>query len=535
MNPLLCLVALAAAAPVLAQSNAIPGTDVNIYGLHTATFSGREGPAYPNGTAGLIIGHRMGNCGSVPIPWDGVAGSTMQDQSIMIAFMLTRVDAGDGRIVQVNRNSFCKHSRVAFNLGNSICGSCQNGSFGFFHVNCYDAYGTSFNGNQYNLGPTSEIDPWLGTWEPRGSYFDIGDPGQPGFPLPADSVQSMTTSGFGSVKNRMECPEQELIQPGSFFAQNQVVVKGEPLANRANNLVTRGMSISWNGTAWTHALTASEVQSTVLDRWPGASVAMAGNGSDDGRFAVAVKVTGPVNGLWHYEYAVHNIDNARGGGSLRIAMCPTARVENIGFRDPDQNGANDWSSSRTATSLEFTAPLDNPMNWNHIYNFWFDCDAAPGSGDVHIDAARLGAGAITVDIATTVPVLLGTEYLGDGCGAPTEPAIYANGAPSSPNPGYAIIAQLDPFAVGVLGFSSTDVNLPLGNGCTAYIDSQLLATAALFADGAGMAGFSLAIPPGLVPIDFTCQAFELVTGGPVLGFLEASNGLKIRAAGTGCP
>ena len=42
-------------------------------------------------------------------------------------------------------------------------------------------------------------------------------------------------------------------------------------------------------------------------------------------------------------------------------------------------------------------------------------------------------------------------------------------------------------------------------------------------------------PAGLLPIDFASQTFELVPGGPILGFLAGSNGLRVRAAGTGCP
>jgi len=45
----------------------------------------------------------------------------------------------------------------------------------------------------------------------------------------------------------------------------------------------------------------------------------------------------------------------------------------------------------------------------------------------------------------------------------------------------------------------------------------------------------LPIAPGMAPVDWYCQGFELVTGGPVLGFLAPTNGLRIRVAGTGCP
>jgi len=530
------LAATLLATPLVCQANSIPGTNINIYEVGAANVYGRIGPAYPNGTAGIVIGHSMSNCGSVHIPWDGVVGSIMQDQHVKIAFLLAREDAGGTRMVQISGKSNCKHSRVAYNFsGAPPCFPCQSGPSNHFRIGCYDIYSTGFNGNRSYLGPTTEINPWLGTWNPTGSYFDIGDPGQAGYPFPADNVQSLSTSGWDAVKNRMEVPEQELIQPGSFFGQNQVVIIGEPVANRADNLVSRGVSFSWNGSSWSEGLVGSSAHGSVLTRWTGATTSMGGNGMDDGRFLVAVKVTGPTNGMWHYEYAIQNIDNHRGGASFRLPICATARVENIGFRDIDRDAGNQWSINRAGGELQFLAAANNPLDWNTFYNVWFDSDAAPVAGDMHIDEARPGPGALTVDVATTVPGLLGTEYLGDGCGV-TVPAIYANGAPSSPNPGYQVELEADPNSAVVLAFAGADTVVSLGGGCTTYLDdTQILVTELLISDGSGQASFSLPIPAGLTPIDFTAQAFELAPSGALLGFLDLSNGLKIRAGGVGCP
>ena len=53
-------------------------------------------------------------------------------------------------------------------------------------------------------------------------------------------------------------------------------------------------------------------------------------------------MTGPVNGIWHYKYAVHNRDNKRGLGSLRIPVCPQAQVTNFGFHDVDRDPLTYW-------------------------------------------------------------------------------------------------------------------------------------------------------------------------------------------------
>ena len=64
--------------------------------------------------------------------------------------------------------------------------------------------------------------------------------------------------------------------------------------------------------------------------------------------------------------------------------------------------------------MQFLVSANNSLDWNTFYNFYFDSDAAPVAGLVDIDQARPGPGGITVDVATTVPGLLGTDYLGAG-------------------------------------------------------------------------------------------------------------------------
>ena len=528
------LVVAAFAASLVAQGNAVPGTDILCYGLDSPNVYGRNDPPYPNGTAGVVIGHSMSNCGSIHLPWDGViGGGVMQDQHVKIAFLLAR--ESDGRMVQISGKSFCKHSRVAFNFsGNPPCFPCQTGPSNHFRIGCYDIYSAGFNGNRGNLGPTTEIDPWLGTWEPNGSYFDVGDPGQAGYPLPADNLQSLNTSTFDAVKNRMEVPEQELVQAGTFYGQNQVVYEGEPVANRDNNRVHRRLLFNWNGNAWGVNTTGSPTMGSVLESWTGATTSVGGNGNDDGRFMVAVKVTGPTNGMWHYEYAVHNLDNHRGAASLRIPVCAEAIVENVGFRDIDQDILNDWSVSRSGDELAFLAGANNPLDWNTFYNFYFDSSAAPVSGDVTLDAARPGGGAPTVAVATTVPSLLGAVDLGAGCGTP-EPQIWANSAPTSPNAAFSIEAQVGADNFLLLVFAGSAANIPLGGGCTLLVDNtQILVSSLLQGDASGRVGLGVPIPAALAPFDFATQVIEFVPGAPFLGFGNASNGLLIRAAATGC-
>jgi hypothetical protein len=217
----LCILSLASLASIAAaQANAVPGTDVNLYDVSASTIYGRRGAAYPNGEVGVGFGHAFCNAGTVHVPWASspTTQGLMTDVHFKIAFLLAR--ESNGRIVQVSTpDSFVKHSRVTYNLGSSQCGTCQSGPGSTFRIGCYDAYSTGFNGNRFNLGPGNEIDPWTGSWNPVGSYFDRGDPAVVG-PAASDGTQSLTstqTNAFDPVKNRVgerAEPARRVLRPG---------------------------------------------------------------------------------------------------------------------------------------------------------------------------------------------------------------------------------------------------------------------------------------------------------------------------------
>jgi hypothetical protein len=532
------LLALALAGPqLLAQANAVPGTDVNLYDVSASTIYGRRGPAYPNGEVGVGFGHAFCNLGTVHIPWQTSPTTTglMTDVHFKIAFLLAR--ESNGRIIQISTpGTGVKHSRVTYNLGSSQCGTCQSGPSSTFRIGCYDAYSTGFNGNQFNLGPPNEIDPWLGSWDPVGSYFDRGDPMVAGAAA-NDGTQSLTStqiSAWGDpVKNRVTVPESELAQGGPFYAQVQLVCEGEPVANRNNNVLSDQLTFTWNGAAWSTSNIGSSVAGSVLNRWTGATRNLGGNGLDDGRFLVACKVTGPSNGVWHYEYAVHNLDNARGGASLRLPLHPAATLSNVGFRDNDTDGLNQWTWSRNGNELAFLASANNALNWNSIFNFWFDATVVPTGGTASIDQARVGPGALSVAVTSDVPngnLSATVATLGLGCQG------LAHAASARPMVGSTIqlvtsgIAAGTPLGITVLEIGAPAAPLDLTShgmpGCTAYLQSGV--------NHFWFAPIGTAQVPFVVPnlmtlsgLPLVSQAFANSPGLTPLGFV-ASNGLSLR-------
>lgn len=395
---LVCL-ASAVASSLAAQSNAVPGLDGRLTQIDTFTYQGRRGAAYPNGEVAASMMNEMCNPGTVTIPWF----AAMQTNHPKFGFLMVRI--ANDKIEQVSDWSYCKHAFISTNSP-STCGTCVPAGGGtVMGIGCSDIYGVGNNNDRNYLAPPSELNPWLGSWVANGSYFDIGDPAQAGYPLPADGGRSLVTTGFDAVKNRVIMKEQDLLTPGAqYFYCIHLMHEGEAVANRGDNLASRGCTPTWSGSTWSFPNNAvSQIWGTVLQRWSGASISNGQNGNDDGRFFVAVKTTSLGGGNFHYEYAIHNVDNNRGGGTFRIPIAPTATASNYTFGDIDQNAANDWTAARVGNEIVFTAPVGNALRWNTIYNFGFDANVQPGFGTAKIDQATVGAGALFVDVGTKVP------------------------------------------------------------------------------------------------------------------------------------
>jgi hypothetical protein len=537
------LLAVAATTSALAaQANSLPiGYDGALANISSATYYGRRGAAYPNGEIGLAFLNQLCNPGTIPVEWR----APMQADHPMFGFLVAK--EVDGRLVQISDWSYCKHAFLSLNSGSvSPClGGCVQPPAGGAQlgVKCSDVYTAGNNSSRTYLGPPAEIDPWLGVWNPVGSYFDIGDPRQANFPAAADGVRSLDQAVFtgNPVDNRVTLREQDIGTNlvNNLLFQIHVVHRGERVENRGNNIMSRPFVLT-RTTGTTPTWTTSTPTATpatfgsVLTRWTGATITEGRNGNDDGRFEIAVKVTGPTNGLWHYEYIVHNNDNHRGGASFRLPVCAGARVENIGFRDIDTNALNNWTAAYAGGELAFTAPANNPHNWNTLYNFWFDSDVAPVAGNASIDQARVGPGALTVTVPTTVPGLQPSVNLGAGCGTPSAD-LFVNGVPSAGNAAFAIQVQSAPLTPVLMYFSDLGGNNVLAPGCTLRLDLGTMSTLGLYVtDAAGRASVAAPVSLTQTSLDLFFQGATLVPAAPLFGLVGLTSGLKVRFASTGC-
>ncbi|MFN3240539.1 MAG: hypothetical protein ACE37K_03400 [Planctomycetota bacterium] len=411
------------AAGVAAQQNIVPGLDGAVIDIGNLTYWGRRGPTN-NGEVGMSFMNEMCNPGTVNIPWF----AAMNPNHPFFGFQIVRVH--DDKIEQINEWSFCKHAWLSVNYTVAGCNSnCNTSTPGNqMGLGCGDAYGAGNNADRSDLGPPEEINPWLGEWDPVGSYFDIGDPNQAGYPAPADGNFSLATNIFDSVDNRCTVKEQDMLVAGAeYYYALHLVLEGEDVANRGDNLAHRGFTPNQSGGTWFFQSNTSMQLGTVLSRWQGASIESGSNGSDDGRFYVAVKVTPLGGGQYHYEYAVHNVDNSRAGATFEVPIDAAATATNFTFGDLDDDASNDWSAARVNNRIVFSAPVgQNALEWNTIYNFGFDADIAPGTSLCELTQARPGAGAMTVQVQTEVPggtTIASNGTFGAGCVGSTQIAV----------------------------------------------------------------------------------------------------------------
>lgn len=528
--------ALAATTPaILAQSNTIPGTDVKLGLLSSVTVQGRTG-TFPNGMNGIAMSTTSCNVGQVDVPWL----QAMNSNHPAIGFLLAR--ESNGRFVQISDWSFVKHGFFA--LSNSQCTPCQNPSNGtFLGKGCSDTYGTSNNGDSYWLGPPSEIDPWLHVWNPVCSHFDKGEP-PVASPQDCDGQRSLSqtmVNNMGPVAHKVRVADGELNTPGTFYYQAQYVIRGEPENVRANNLGSKKFTPTWTGSNW--GLVTNDANLTpdsILYRWSGASVDSNTNGADDGRVYVAVRVTGPTAGQYHYEYAIHNRDNNRGVGAFRLPVPPCASITNVGFRDVDGIGANDWAFSQTSNEIAFST-TGNPLRWNSIYNFWFDSNAAPVTAQTSIlDAFAAGPGAAAISVTTTVPMGLPATSYGIGTpGCNGAHHVCANSAPAIGNAGFALVCDKAPASsLGLcLVANAQDVSGsdPFGLGVLLHVNlfaATEVQSLDFVSDAAGTGTAAAAIPNNafLVGLHYFAQALWVwppQTCAPSTFGLSTSDGLDI--------
>ena len=432
--------------------NLVPGPDVIVGDVEdVAQFDP------PVGTqVGLAIGTDSCNNGDQPVDWFALP----QTDHPVVPQNLYRMSGGasnDARFEQVGQ-SWMKHTFLA--LEDSVCGTCntsgcQTGS----HLcpGCSDPYVSGLNGDQGSIGSRAWINPFTGS-----------------FPTNANDHSGHAHNG---VSHRILVETSDLMPGGNagatYFGEATYISPHEYTwcqshpaeCNMFNNFSYRQFSVTGGPTFFNFSAVSSTVRmQPAIQAWAatGATVnQVEPDPGNDGIFFVGYKVTGPTAGVWHYDYAVFNMNLDRAIQSFEVVFPGFPPVlSNIGFHAPPQHpgwahdgteGDAGYSSTPWTFTLNGPPPFPNSAVWNcetfaqnqnanairwgTLYNFRFDSSAAPATSTANIAFFKTGA---------PVAVEIQAPFQSDATPTPTATATPTPTATVSPTPTATATATATP-------------------------------------------------------------------------------------------
>jgi hypothetical protein len=281
----------------------------------------------------------------------------------------------NGRFTQIAASAL-KH---AFYTTNQQCTlNCFNNNI--LWLGCRDTYGYYSNNNGQYLGPRSELNPYLGTWDSCGSFFDPGCTGQ-------------QTQGAGSDEQRMRVKVSEISDAlSTYYLSSWYVVRDD--INIYNSMGSR--PVAYNSSSQYLTNTGPFAQGPAADRWvPNNGFDPSGYASSfrllrpgAGHLSVKTKVIDLGGGLYRYHYFVENYDYNPGLSALRIPLQPGTTISQYDFTDVDDNGLNDWPMNNTVSALDMASSNGHFINWGYGFTFSVTLSQAPIQGSVRLSGEQ---------------------------------------------------------------------------------------------------------------------------------------------------
>ncbi len=466
------------------------------------------------------------NMGNVDLLWQ--SGNSNHPVIPQHMYRMKTVN-GSVRFEQIGL-SWMKHGFTA--LTGSVCCTCTNpGTGALLGRGCSDPYSDTRNGTQIvgstsggGCGPRFQTNPHTGAFT---------------YPYMFKSIGTISgTSDPNSLSRRLQVANADLdptLNAGAtYYVETQYVTPDDAAAKNQNNncsyrpctisVVTAGSNfsatVSGSTTRQKSAIQAwkasdASVTETIIDTPEDTTVV-----NSTGRGILAAKATSLGGGMWHYEYALYNMNSDRGFASCTVPVGSTLTVSNIGFHDVSFHSGDgvgtaqgalvnvdgtDWPSTRVGCSLGWAAvPLvapANPLNTNYIhwgttYNFRFDCNAAPTTGNMAIGFFKAVTGQPnSMQVSTVVPcsppIIDPIPAQGGACGQAfisSAPSVCTTSAVT-----WSITAGAEPGMVinpssGVVSWpnavasaSTYNVTLQAAHACSAALDTKVMAINVPFA------------------------------------------------------
>jgi hypothetical protein len=389
--------------------NLVPGPDVIVGDVEDV-----EQFDPPVGTqVGLAIGTDSCNNGDQPVDWFALP----QTDHPVVPQNLYRMSGGADnteRFEQIGQ-SWMKHTFDA--LEENICGSCNtSGCETGTHLcpGCSDPYVSGLNGDQNLIGSRAWVNPFTGS-----------------FPSNANNHNGHNHDG---VSHRIRVETSDLIPSGNpgatYFGEAAYISPHEYTwcqshpgeCNMFNNFSYRQFSVTGGPTFFNFSSVSSTVRmQPAIQAWAatGATIQQVEpDPGNDGIIFIGYKVTGPNAGLWHYEYAIFNMNLDRAIQSFEVVFGFPVPLSNVDFHAPPQepgwandgtqNNAGYSSTPWTFTNNGFSGTWNcetfaqnqnaNAIRWGTLYNFRFDSSAPPSDGEATISFFKTGS-PVTVDVS----------------------------------------------------------------------------------------------------------------------------------------
>jgi hypothetical protein len=371
------------------------------------------------GYAALSLGTTSCNIGSTNVQWNACSSVTHP----IIGGNLYRYSTVNGatRMEQVGQ-SWLKHAFTA--LTQNLCCTCNGSGGSVLGVGCADPYTAGRNGSQTGVGPRSTVNAFTGSY-PASTCNQHPTGGNNGR-LEVALTDVVTTAGGAAATTRYFGESQYINYDDAIFT-DATHLPGS-LAN--NNASTREISVSVTGSPATNATFGfaglTERYKSAIEKWHDidpqvvqTTVIVPG----EGKFIVSSRVTQIPGGLYHYEYAVYNMNSDRSAGTFSVPFTDAVGATNVGFHGVLYRGGDGlvfgtnydgtpWPSTKTGGNMTWsttpfaTSQNANAIRWGTCYNFRFDTPLAPavGNGNVTIGLWKPGALA-SVNAAAVVPGL----------------------------------------------------------------------------------------------------------------------------------
>jgi len=353
------------------------------------------------GIRAYSVGTTACNIGDTPAEWiDNTPNHPV------IAVTIWKYDNESARLTQLGVTQV-KHSFAS--LQGSVCQPCQpGGDFSHLGPGCSDPYGAGLNGTQGDLGPRTEVNGFNGE-----------------FVYPYTGINQ----GGNAIFKRIQVKQADITDStATFYVEGVYVHKQDfQFGTNMNNATYRQLNINQTSfNANTSGTTHREVPA--IYAWQAQDPGVVITEQDypgEGRIIVASKATDLGDGTWRYDYGVYNQNSDLGVASFSVPV--STATANHGFNDVDYHSTvdenvnpADWAPVEGGSNVTWNSetnaqnPMGNAIRWGTMYNYWFETDSAPTTGETTVGAFKSADTLTFSGIVPTADTVCEADMNGDG-------------------------------------------------------------------------------------------------------------------------